>query len=117
MALQAAGLGLPAATLAAAMFVLLPVHGGERRLDHRPRGLDAGALLHAVRSSRSPLARQRVAERGLYALSLALLFVALFTKQNDHHDGRDPGGVGPRRPGLADGVVATRSRPTFRSRC
>ena len=81
IALQAARLTLPAATLAAAIFVLLPVHGETvawitGRVDSMP------ALFYML--SFWAFARWRDTgsrERGWYALSLVLLFVALFTKQ------------------------------------
>ena len=81
MALQAARLTLPAATFAAAIFVLLPVHGETvawitGRVDSMP------ALFYML--SFWAFARWRDTgsrSRGWYALSLALLFVALFTKQ------------------------------------
>jgi hypothetical protein len=81
IALQAARLSLPAAALAATIFVLLPVHGESvawitGRVDSMPALFYMLAFWAFARwrdlGSRS---------RGWYALSLAMLFVALFTKQ------------------------------------
>ena len=95
-------LSVPAATFAAAVFVLLPVHGESvawitGRVDSMP------ALFYMA--SFWAFARWRATDRGrgrLYALSLALLFVALFTKQTTITMVGDAGGVGsadaPARP-------------------
>jgi hypothetical protein len=81
LALTVARLSVPASTLAAAVFVLLPVHGESvawitGRVDSMP------ALFYMI--AFWAFARWRAEgsrSRPLYALSLAMLFVALFTKQ------------------------------------
>ena len=81
IALQAARLSLPAATVAAAIFVLLPVHGESvawitGRVDSMP-ALFYMLAFWAFARWRDTGSRSRAC----YALSLAMLFVALFTKQ------------------------------------
>ena len=81
MALTVARLSLPAATLAAGVFVLLPVHGESvawitGRVDSMP-ALFYMAAFWAFARWRDGGSRSAP----LYALSLAMLFVALFTKQ------------------------------------
>jgi hypothetical protein len=76
----AAGLSLPAATFAAIVFALLPAHSETvawvtGRVDSMPALFYTGAFLAFVRWR--SFGRQR-----LYALSVALFFVALFSKQN-----------------------------------
>jgi hypothetical protein len=76
----AASLSLPAATFAAVVFVLLPVHSESvawitGRVDSMPALFYLASFLAYVRS------RQRESPR-LYLVSLAIFFVALFTKQN-----------------------------------
>ncbi len=81
IALTVARLSLPAATLAAGVFVLLPVHGESvawitGRVDSMP-ALFYMAAFWAFARWRDGGSRSAP----LYALSLAMLFVALFTKQ------------------------------------
>jgi hypothetical protein len=81
IALSVARLSVPAATFAAAVFVLLPVHGESvawitGRVDSMP-ALFYMAGFWAYARWRAEGSRAR----SLYALSLAMLFVALFTKQ------------------------------------
>jgi hypothetical protein len=81
IALTVARLSLAAATLAAGVFVLLPVHGESvawitGRVDSMP-ALFYMASFWAFARWRDDGSRSR----WLYALSLAMLFVALFTKQ------------------------------------
>ena len=60
----------------------------ERRLDHRPRGLDAGVLLSGDRSSPTWRLRQRAAARALYVgVARALLRRALHQAEHDHDGG------------------------------
>jgi len=81
IAMQAARLTLPAATVAAVIFVLLPVHGESvawitGRVDSMP-ALFYMLAFWAFARWRDTGSRSRAC----YALSLAMLFVALFTKQ------------------------------------
>jgi hypothetical protein len=76
-----AKLSLPAATFAAAVFVLLPVHGESvawitGRVDSMPALFYMAAFWAFARWRDTGSRSAR-----LYALSLAMLFVALFTKQ------------------------------------
>ncbi len=80
LARAAASLSLPAATFAAVVFVLLPVHTESvawitGRVDSMPALFYLASFLAYVRS------RQRASMR-LYVVSLVVFFVALFTKQN-----------------------------------
>ncbi len=68
------------------------------------------------RSGRSPRWREGGSRsRPLYALSLALLFVALFTKQTTITMVGDPGGVGPAGHGSAARARGRGPAPTCRS--
>jgi hypothetical protein len=81
IALRIVRLSVAAATFAAAVFVLLPVHGEAvawitGRVDSMP------ALFYMASFLAFAVWREdEGGRRGLYTLSLALLFVALFTKQ------------------------------------
>ena len=95
---------------AATIFVLLPVHGETvawitGRVDSMP-ALFYMLAFWAFARWRDTGSRSR----GRSALSLALLFVALFTKQTTITLVGDPGGLGPGGPGLADAAVAARPR-------
>jgi hypothetical protein len=79
LARAAGGLGRPAATLAAVVFVLLPVHGESvawitGRVDSMPTFFYLLAFLAYV--------RWRAGQPSAYAWSLVWFFVALFSKQN-----------------------------------
>ena len=80
IALRAAALGVPAAMFAGLIFVLLPVHAESvawitGRVDSMPAFFYLASFLAYVRFRQQPARR-------LYLWSLALFFVALFTKQN-----------------------------------
>jgi len=80
LARVAAGLSLPASSLAAVIFVLLPVHTESvawitGRVDSMPALFYLGSFLAYI------VARHRDSMR-LYIASLVIFFVALFTKQN-----------------------------------
>ncbi len=80
IAMRAAALGVHAAAFAGLVFVLLPVHAESvawitGRVDSMPALFYLASFLTYVRS-------QQRASRHLYAWSLVLFFVALFTKQN-----------------------------------
>ena len=80
IALRAAGLGVPAATTAALVFVLLPVHAESvawitGRVDSMPAFFYLASFLAYVRY-------RQESRRALYGWAILLFFVALFTKQN-----------------------------------
>ena len=80
IALRGAGLGLPAAMFAGLIFVLLPVHAESvawitGRVDSMPAFFYLASFLAYVHFRQQPARR-------FYLWSLALFFVALFTKQN-----------------------------------
>ena len=80
IAIRAAALGVPAAMFAGLVFVLLPVHTESvawitGRVDSMPALFYLASFLTYVRFRQEP-------NRRFYIWSLALFFVALFTKQN-----------------------------------
>ena len=80
IALRAAGLGVPTATMAALVFVLLPVHAESvawitGRVDSMPAFFYLASFLAYVRY-------RQESRPGLYGWAILLFFVALFTKQN-----------------------------------